>query len=148
MKKLLPPVLLTSLLLAAGAGGLPGTTSPSSSSAPVLQGQPAGNGAPPASSPVSTVNARVGVRFSIRLASNATTGYNWSTRYDKARLTLLGSRYISPVNTNGKVGVPGEQEFTFRPLKKGTTTITFAYARPWEKGVPPADTREYTVVIK
>src|SRR5450830_992518 len=44
------------------------------------------------------------------------------------------------------VGGGGTDTFTFKAVGKGTTTISLAYARPWES-VPPAQTRTITVTV-
>ncbi len=148
MKRILPSALLLTVLLAACSAAPSQDASRAAASSSAASSAQSSSSAPAVALAVAPdIHAKVGVRFTIRLGSNATTGYSWSAAYNKDKLTLLSSRTISPVNTDGKVGAPGQQEFTFRPIAKGKTTITFVYQRPWEK-VPAAQTREYSVNIQ
>lgn len=74
--------------------------------------------------------------FTISLAANPTTGYQWSViGFDKEILSVTSSVYQRP-NTH-LIGAGGAMLFTFS-LNKGKTypktmNILFQYARPWEK---------------
>ena len=45
-------------------------------------------------------------------------------------------------------GAGGTQTFVVRALAAGTTTLVLAYARPFEKGKPPARKAEFTIVVR
>lgn len=74
--------------------------------------------------------------FTVPLAANPTTGYQWSVLdFDKKVLTLSASVYQRP-NTQ-LIGAGGTMLFTFT-LNQGAIypkrmNLTFQYARPWEK---------------
>jgi predicted secreted protein len=81
----------------------------------------------------------VGADLTVLLASNATTGFQWNEQAQIADTTILeqtGHRYIAPTTT--LAGAGGQEEWTFKALKEGTTTVYMEYSRPWaggEKGV-------------
>ncbi|MCC5792945.1 MAG: protease inhibitor I42 family protein [Legionellaceae bacterium] len=74
--------------------------------------------------------------FTVRLAANPTTGYQWSLlRYNQSLLHFESSQYIRP--QNNRMGAGGSMEYTFR-LKAvdwypAQTRLEYRYARPWEK---------------
>lgn len=84
--------------------------------------------------------------FTISLAGNATTGFEWSVvDYNKELFTLTNSHY-EPPHTK-LVGAGGQMIFTFKlnPGKKypKTSTMHFKYARSWE---PQSATRKELVI--
>ena len=97
---------------------------------------------------VERIRALAGKEFSITLPANHTTGYSWrlATKLDPATLTLISNTYNA--STTGRVGAGGEEVWTFSAPAKGTTQLTFVYARPFEKNTPPAKTAKFSVVIE
>lgn len=93
------------------------------------------------------VELSVGQTLVVTLASNVTTGYSWSLteNSDSSVLSETGNEYIAPQTT--LIGAGGTEEWTFQALKKGTSTISMGYSRPWES-TPPAETFNLTVVVK
>ena len=93
------------------------------------------------------VELSVGQSLVVTLESNATTGYSWALAQnsDGSVLSKTGNKYIAPQTT--LVGAPGKEEWTFKALKKGTSTISMGYSRPWES-TPPVQTFDLTVVVK
>jgi inhibitor of cysteine peptidase len=93
------------------------------------------------------VELSVGDSLAVTLASNATTGYSWSLTgiSDESVLQKAGNQYIAP-KTN-LVGAGGQEVWAFKALKKGTSTISMGYSRPWEVGTPPIGTFSLTVVV-
>ena len=87
-----------------------------------------------------------------RLPSNRSTGYSWSVATSTRCRCLLGqvgkAGYELPKSAKGLVGVGGTEVWKFRALGAGSLTITFAYARPWEKGIPPVRTLSWPVTIR
>ena len=73
--------------------------------------------------------------FTVKLAANPTTGYQWTVvKFDKTFLTLSKSQYKRP-QTN-LIGAGGEMFFTFT-LNEGKnypekTNMVFKYSRSWE----------------
>jgi inhibitor of cysteine peptidase len=94
------------------------------------------------------VDLAVGQSLVVTLDSNASTGYSWSLAQnsDETVLNKTGNEYISPQTT--LVGAGGKEEWTFKALKKGTSSISMVYSRPWETDTPPAKTFDLTVVVK
>jgi len=92
------------------------------------------------------LTVKAGDVFKIELESNATTGYEWFVKYDDKILNFKKSEYISPASQK-LLGSPGKQIFIFSAIKKGETTIEFAYKRHWEKDKLPAKTIMYKVRI-
>ena len=93
------------------------------------------------------VRLEVGQSLVVTLASNVTTGYSWSLtdNSDSSVLTEIGNEYIAPQTT--LAGAGGKEEWTFKALKKGNSTISMGYRQPWETGTPPAETFSLTVVV-
>lgn len=81
--------------------------------------------------------------FRIALASNPSTGYSWTAKFDKSFLKLKSSRYERPAQQ--VPGKGGKHVFVFLPLKAGETVIELQYKRPWEPA--PAEVRKYSVSI-
>jgi inhibitor of cysteine peptidase len=93
------------------------------------------------------VELSVGQSLVVTLESNASTGYSWALvqNSDDSVLNKTGNKYIAPQTS--LVGAGGNEEWTFKALKKGTSTISLGYSRPWES-TPPAETFDLTVVVK
>lgn len=88
----------------------------------------------------------VGSRFLIELASNKTTGYSWAAGITGRSVTSEGSAYQA--SEGHAMGAPGQQIFLFDASRKGTSTVTFSYRRPWEHGQSAAKTITFTIVVK
>ena len=91
-----------------------------------------------------------GNTFTVTLCSNATTGFQWSESAQISDQTVVqqtGHEFVSPENT-GVVGAPGNEVWTFKALKKGTSTIIMDYGRPWEGGEKGVWTFNLAVVVK
>ncbi len=86
--------------------------------------------------------------FTLRFKSNRTTGYRWFlAKYDRHLLQPLSYSYEVP--SVAMMGASGVSVWTFqvRPAAKlvpGITTITWIYARSWEK---PDKTQKHVVTI-
>jgi inhibitor of cysteine peptidase len=85
-----------------------------------------------------------------RLPSNPSTGYSWSVAASKPRLLLQQGEASCeiPKSAKGRVGAGGTEVWRFRAERAGTLTLTFSYARVWEKGVPPVRTLSWPVTIR
>ena len=94
------------------------------------------------------MEVRSGERFSIRLDSNATTGYRWqlATAPDPAIAMLVSSEYEA--GDTQSAGAGGEEAWTFVARGAGRTSIVLEYARPWEHGQPPARTHAVVVNVR
>lgn len=91
-----------------------------------------------------------GGTLTLTLGSNPTTGFSWGETAQIADPTVLqqtGSE-TQAAQAQGMVGAPGAQVWTFKALKKGTTTASFDYSRPWEGGEKGVWSFELTVTVK
>jgi len=79
-----------------------------------------------------TVAARVGEQFTVSLAENPTTGYQWDMKAGPG-LTLVSDRFTGPSPSPSPLeGAGGTRAWVFRADKAGTLTLTGLYVRPWE----------------
>ena len=92
----------------------------------------------------------VGGSLTVTLESNVTTGFAWElvNITDETVLEQVGEQEYKAPEAGALIGAGGEEVWTFKALKKGTSTISMEYRRPWEKGVEPAQTFALTVVVK
>jgi inhibitor of cysteine peptidase len=86
-----------------------------------------------------------GQQFVIALTANPSTGYSWQAA-DNDKVTYLGSSQVNA--SNQAVGSSGTQELRFKATATGETTLDLAYSRPFEGGVPPAQTATFDVTIR
>lgn len=95
-----------------------------------------------------TVGVTLGEHFSVCLASNPTTGYQWriSGHGHETVVKLVSSRYDRP--KQGPPGAGGQEVFTFTAVGLGKASIQMDYVRPWEKNTPPAKTTVIKVVVE
>ncbi len=77
----------------------------------------------------SEVRTGLGEVFTVRLESNPTTGYSWTAEYDRDILELMTEGYE---RMSMAIGGGGQAIFIFLSLKRGRTTVTMRYRRPWE----------------
>jgi len=88
----------------------------------------------------------VGGTLRVALGSNPTTGFKWSEEGEIGDENLLQQIHHAFVGPEEKGGTPlppgtaGKEEWSFKALKAGTTTVTMEYSRPWEGG----EKREWT----
>ena len=86
--------------------------------------------------------------FTVTLCSNPTTGFQWSETAvisDQTVLQQTGHKLISPADREKPPppGTPSQEVWTFKTLKKGMSTISLEYSRPWEGG----EKSEWTFVL-
>ena len=87
-----------------------------------------------------TAEVSVGGTLEIALCSNPSTGFQWSELArigDQGLVRQTSHKPVAPEN-GAAPGAPGREEWTFKALNKGETTISLDYSRPWnggEKGV-------------
>jgi inhibitor of cysteine peptidase len=79
-----------------------------------------------------SIEVAAGDKFEIALTANDTTGYTWNKNevYDKAYLELESTQYLT--NEPVRPGSPGVQQYIFKALKAGSTTIKMTNKRSWE----------------
>ncbi len=79
------------------------------------------------------MNAAVDEELTVTLGSNPTTGFKWSEFAeisDESVIKQVSHKFVGP-GIDKPPGTPGEEVWTFKALKKGTTTISMEYSRPW-----------------
>jgi len=98
------------------------------------------------------IEVAAGDSFSVTLCSNPTTGFQWSEIAQISNQTALqqtGHQFVSPQSEPPPPpGTPGQDVWTFKALKKGTSTVSMEYSRPWEGGEKGEWTFVLTVVVK
>lgn len=83
------------------------------------------------------------------LASNASTGYQWTaeaTISDGGVLTQTGHQTVAP--TDAKPGAAGTEVWTFDAIKPGSATLSTAYGQPWPGGTKDAWTFSAEVSVR
>lgn len=85
--------------------------------------------------------------FTIELESTPGTGYSWELAepLPDAIVASLGSDFAH--RDDVQPGAPGDQSLAFRAVAAGTATISLQYVRPWEEGVAPAKTEQFSVTV-
>ena len=90
--------------------------------------------------------------LTITLCSNPTTGFLWvesAQISDQTVLQQTDHKLVVPgPEPPPPPGTPGTQVWTFKALKKGESTISMEYSRPWEGGEKGEWTFVLTVVVK
>lgn len=97
------------------------------------------------------LSMKAGDSFSVTLCSNPSTGFQWESAVisDPSVLTETSHQYIGPESDPAPPpGTPGQDVWTFRALKKGTSTISIYYSRPWEGGEKGVWTFTTAVTVK
>jgi inhibitor of cysteine peptidase len=83
----------------------------------------------------------------VRIASNATTGYEWAVaQIDSNVLTYQGSEYEAP-STN-VVGAGGTQVLRFEATGTGTSPLALKYWRPWEGDASVVERYDVTITVQ
>ena len=94
------------------------------------------------------ITTKVGEEFNITLDSNPTTGYQWKLLGGfKWDVVEPGDAEYVATETQ-RIGAGGKDNWTFKAVGPGETTMTFEYFRPWEKGVDPVERVNYRVVVE
>ena len=96
--------------------------------------------------PGEPIQVKAGQNFTIRMESNATTGYGWqlSKALDN-KIILVTNAFIPP--DSKLCGAGGREAWTFKAAGEGQMEISMKYVRPWETD-QPARTNVFTVIVK
>ena len=89
--------------------------------------------------------------LTVTLCSNPTTGFQWESAKisDQIVLEQVDHKFVGPESEPPPPpGTPGQEVWTFKALKKGNSTISIEYSRPWEGGEKAEWTFVLTVVVK
>ena len=87
------------------------------------------------------LNVKLEEEFDIKLDSNASTGYSW-TSAPCSKIELIDSKYY----TDGSIGGSGIQKFVFKAKEKGQDELIMNYGRQWEDEI--IETKIYKLNIK
>lgn len=93
--------------------------------------------------PGDDITVAPGERFVIALTSNPSTGYSWSAEPNANAEFLRSGQVPGPK----RPGAPGTQRLTFLATAPGSSTLVLEYVRPWEFGVPPAQTESFPLTV-
>jgi len=129
-------VLFVAVLL---AGCAPTTNPPEPTPTPTPTTEPStySNSAQPITVPV-------GVKFTISVKSNPSTGYGWEAGFDQSLLKLV-KRYIP--SESGLIGASGVENFEFEGMRPGNTDIYLNYKRSFEPNDPALKSETFNVTI-
>lgn len=92
--------------------------------------------------PVGPIKVKADEQFSIALAGNPTTGYEWQASVDP-KYVEVGVRAFELEGS--APGAGGRDVFRFRALQVGETEIAFENRRAWERA--PLEVRRFKLVI-
>ncbi len=95
-----------------------------------------------------SVEVKKGQEFTIKLTSNASTGYSWAVddAYDKNVVTKVSNSYKAA--KTDRSGAPGEELWVFKGKNTGSTKLSFKYAQPWEGSTGQVSTKTFNVTVK
>lgn len=88
-----------------------------------------------------------GQQLTVKLPSNATTGFRWVVAKAGPLRQVGESAYEAPQQT-GAVGAGGTETFRFNAGSSGSGELKLEYRRPWEKGVAADKTWSVKVSVK
>ncbi len=98
------------------------------------------------------LEVQIGETFEVKLCSNPSTGFRWSEEAqisDPAVLQQEDHKFIGPESKSPPPpGTPGQEIWTFKTLKQGSSDIYLEYSRPWEGGKKGERTCTVNVVVK
>jgi predicted secreted protein len=100
--------------------------------------------------PSGLISVATGEKFSLKLESNPSTGYQWQLLqpYDPGLITLLGKGCMVNPSPHPTLGSGTTDIWNFKAIGKGKTEIRLKYVRPWEKGVLPVKTMTIPVTVR
>jgi len=98
------------------------------------------------------LEVQAGETFTVKLCSNPSSGFQW---LEEAQIS--NSAVIKPENHEcvgpeseppPPPGTPGQEVWSFKALKEGSSTIYLEYSRPWKGGEKQEWTCTVEVVVK
>jgi len=95
------------------------------------------------------VSLNAGDTLRLVLASNASTGYQWTAEAQITNpgvLTQTGHQTVAPAGATP--GAAGTEVWTFDSIKTGLTTLTTTYGQPWPGGTKDAWTFTAAVTVR
>ncbi|MFC1961879.1 protease inhibitor I42 family protein [Chloroflexota bacterium] len=99
-----------------------------------------------------TLEVQAGETFDVKLCSNPSTGFQWSKDSQISDTTVLKQENHEFVGLESEPppppGTPGQEIWSFKALKQGSSTIHLEYSRPWESGEKGEWTLTIDVIVK
>jgi predicted secreted protein len=82
--------------------------------------------------------------FLLTLCSNPTTGFQWVDPAQISNENIITQTSHNIIHSEGDVpGSASKEEWIFKPLNKGKSTLALEYSRPWEGG----EKREWSLTV-
>lgn len=98
------------------------------------------------------LEVQVGKTFEVKLCSNPSTGFQWLESAQISDTTVLEQQSHKFIGSDSEPspppGTPGQEVWTFKALKRGSSSIFFEYGRPWEGGEKGEWTCTVDVIVK
>lgn len=94
------------------------------------------------------IEINAGQTLRVELASNPSTGYDWTLSGDPAPLKLIKSFHQNNKQGANRPGAPRTAVFQLRSPSPGAANVTFVYRRSWEYNVAPAKTFSVRVNVR
>ena len=99
-----------------------------------------------------TLEVQAGEMFTVKLCSNPTTGFKWLEEAQISARSVLKQedhKFIDPESElPSPSGTPGQEVWTFKAVKQGSSEVYLEYSRPWEGGEKREWTCTVNVVVK
>ena len=84
----------------------------------------------------------------MELASNPTTGYQWSVLGDAAPLKFVELDCAADPQAAGRMGARGTQTLRFNAKSSEKAELKLGYQRQWERDAPPKKTFSVIIVVR
>lgn len=99
--------------------------------------------------PADTIRLMAGEQFKISLESNPSTGYWWqfTSEIDTLVIEFVEREYIPDPNPDNLVGKGGHDQWRFKGVKKGATSVSLHYLQPWDS-TSVVRTVEFNIEVK
>ena len=89
----------------------------------------------------------VGDKITLKLCSNATTGFQWEYMMTSdMALSLEDHDFDEP--EGDLVGAAGIEVWTFEGTEKGTAVVSMEYSQPWDGGMKKEWTYKMTITVE
>jgi predicted secreted protein len=76
------------------------------------------------------ITIKKGEEFALHFESNPTTGYEWSPVFNESIINLISHKFKP---SSSFIGAGGKDNFIFKGISHGTTSLEMLYKRSWEK---------------
>ena len=76
------------------------------------------------------ITIKKGEEFALHFESNPTTGYEWSPVFNESIINLTSHTFKL---SSSFIGAGGKDNFIFKGISHGTTSLEMLYKRSWEK---------------